>query len=93
MREPCGCPQKPSLHWDRRVRESTKASVPSSFMLEKWKQTVTTRKLIKIHKTVEGEKPTKNEVFDLKCLLLLCVFLGPGFCFHRSVGSVEDTLA
>lgn len=93
MREPCGCPQKPSLHGDRRVRESTKASVPSSFMVEKWKQTVTTRKLIKIHKTVEGEKPTKNEVFDLKCLLLLCVFLGPGFRFHCSVGSVEDTLA
>lgn len=63
MREPCGCPQKPSLHGDRRVRESTKASVPSSLMVEKWKQTVTTRKLIKIHKTVEGEKPTKNEVW------------------------------
>lgn len=93
MREPCGCPQKPSLHGDRRVRESTKASVPSSLMVEKWKQTVTTRKLIKIHKTVEGEKPTKNEASDLKCLLLLCVFLGPGFRFHRSVGSVKDALA
>lgn len=54
---------------------------------------MTTRKLIKIHKTVEGEKPTKNEASDLKCLLLLCVFLGLGFRFHCSVGSVEDTLA
>lgn len=93
MREPCGCPQKPSLHGDRRVRESTKASVHSSLIVEEWKQAVTTGKLMKIRKTVEGEKPTKNEVSDLKCLLLLCVFFGPGFHFHSSVGSVKDALA
>jgi len=40
-----------------------------------------------------GVKPTKNEVVDLKSLLLPHVVLGLGFLFHCPVGSVKKVLA
>lgn len=35
-------------------------------MGEEWKQAVTAGKLMKMRETDGGEKPTKNEVVDLK---------------------------
>lgn len=54
--------------------------------------TVTAGKLMKIWETDGGEKPTKNEIVDLKWLLLPHVVLGLGFPLCHSVGSVKKVV-
>lgn len=91
MRASCGYPWRVSLLGGKRIREH-RGFCSQQLDGRGVAATVTAGKLMKIWETDGGEKPTKNEIVDLKWLLLPHVVLGLGFPLCHCVGSVKKVV-